>query len=65
MSSASNESKTYTVSESALILGIPESTLYRQLRDGKAEHLRPIRVGVWRLPRRIIDALANGEEIAA
>lgn len=65
MSSGSNESKTYTVSEAARILGIPESTLYRQLRDGNADHLRPIRVGVWRLPRRVIDALANGEDIAA
>lgn len=55
-----SESKTYTVREAAEVLGMKESTLYEQLRKGKAEGLKPFRLGGWRIPRRTVDAKANG-----
>lgn len=54
--------RTYTVPEVAELLGIKLSTLYQQVREGRAGHLRPIRVGtVTRFPRTHIDRLLEGE----
>ncbi|MDO5373516.1 MAG: helix-turn-helix domain-containing protein [Corynebacterium glutamicum] len=55
-----SDPKTYTVKEAARVLGVKESTLYEQLRNGRAEDLKPFRLGGWRLPRRTVDAKANG-----
>lgn len=53
---------TYTRRETAHLLGIPESTFYRAVREGKATHLRPITVGNKVIfPKKIIDALVAGE----
>lgn len=54
--------KTYTVPETSAILGVPQSTLYEQVREGRAGHLHPIRVGrTTRFPKNIIDSLAAPE----
>ncbi|AKF28227.1 hypothetical protein YH66_12065 [[Brevibacterium] flavum] len=55
-----SESKTYTVKEAAEVLGVGESTLYDQLIKGKLDDLKPFRIGGWRIPRRTVDAKANG-----
>ena len=54
-------SRTYTLREVADILGVPYSTLAQQVREGKADHLRPIRVGTRTVfPRIHIDHLTEG-----
>lgn len=61
MSSRSNESQPYTVPEAAEVLRVPESTLYAQCRGGRIPELRPYRIGkAWRLPRALVDAMAQG-----
>lgn len=35
----------YTVSEVSELSGIPKSTLYEQVREGRCSELRPIRCG--------------------
>lgn len=53
---------TYTRRETAHLLGIPESTFYRAVREHKVDHLRPITVGNKVIfPKKIIDALVAGE----
>ena len=54
-------SRTYTLREVATILGVPYSTLAEQARTGRADHLRPIRVGTRTVfPRTHIDHLTQG-----
>lgn len=57
-----NESKTYSVPEAADILGIKESTLYQWIREERpeVEDLQAFFIGSWRIPRRTVDAKANG-----
>ncbi|GFK19305.1 helix-turn-helix domain-containing protein [Corynebacterium glutamicum] len=57
-----SESKTYSVPEASEILGIRESTLYQWLRDERPEvkDLQAFFIGTWRVPRRTVDAKANG-----
>lgn len=55
-----SDPKTYTIKEAAAVLGLSESTLYQQVRTGKADDLKPFRLGGWRIPRRTVDAKANG-----
>lgn len=50
----------YTVSETAGILDIPESTLYQRAREGRCKELHPVRVGTsTRFPKAHIDRLAG------
>ena len=35
----------YTIPEAAKILRIPPGTLYRHAREGRIDHLNPIRIG--------------------
>lgn len=52
--------KTYTARETAALLGIGHTTLCRHVREGTADHLRPIRVGqTIRFPRAHIDRLVE------
>ena len=54
--------KTYTVPETSAILGVAKSTLYEMVREQRAGHLHPIRVGrTVRFPKNVIDALAAPE----
>lgn len=58
----SQHTKTYTVPETSAILGIAQSTLYEQVREGRAGHLHPIRLGrTTRFPKNVIDSLAAPE----
>ena len=53
---------TYTVTEVADLLGVARSTLYEQVARGRADDLRPIRVGrTTRFPRAHIDRLLEGD----
>lgn len=53
--------KTYSVQEVSELLNISKSTLYRNVANGQAAALRPIRVGqVVRFPRAWIDQLCDG-----
>lgn len=61
MNSSSEKRRTYSVAAAAQILGVGRTTLYRAVREGRADHLRPIHIGgTVRLPARIVDALAEG-----
>lgn len=54
--------KPYNSREASDRLGCPQSTLLEQAREGRIEHLRPFQIGSrWYFPRRLVDALANGE----
>lgn len=48
------EKQTYTVREAAALLGIPQSTLYQVIRDGRLdERITPVRFGSSiRIPKR-------------
>lgn len=51
-------SAAYTVQETASLLSIPISTLYRRLQQGQAKELKPIRLGsTTRFPKTHIDNL--------
>lgn len=53
-------SATYSVPETAALLGFATSTLYQQVREGRADHLKPIRLGTkTRFPKSHIDRLAG------
>lgn len=53
---------TYTRRETAHLLGIPESTFYKYVRENRVDHLRPITVGNKVVfPKKIIDQLTTGE----
>ena len=53
--------RTYSASDTAMILGIGKSTLLDNVNRGSAKHLRAIRVGnTVRFPRVVIDALTEG-----
>lgn len=55
------KARTYSVAETAAILGIGKSTLHDHVRAGTADHLHPVRVGsTLRFPKNIIDNLADG-----
>ena len=55
------KARTYSVAETAAILGIGKSTLHDHIRAGKVNYLHPIRVGtVTRFPKATINALAEG-----
>lgn len=57
--------KTYSTDEAAEVLGVPYSTLAQQAREGRAGDLRPFQIGDrWRWPRRLVDAKAEGREVA-
>ena len=52
------EPKAYTLTETAELLGMSKSTLYSYARQGKIDHLRPIRLGTKTFfPRKHIDSL--------
>lgn len=51
--------RTYTVAETAQILGIGKSTLHEHVRNGTVDHLHPVRVGkTTRFPKITIDEIA-------
>ena len=53
------KARTYTVAETAQILGIGTSTLHEHVRKGTADHLHPVRVGkTTRFPKSTIDKIA-------
>lgn len=55
------QTRTYTARETAQLLGIGHSTLTQAVREGRADHLEPIRVGeTMRFPRRLIDQITHG-----
>lgn len=57
-----DSSRTYTVAEVSAILGIAQSTIYEMVRESRAGHLYPIRVGrAVRFPKNVIDNLAAPE----
>ncbi|MBG9333148.1 helix-turn-helix domain-containing protein [Corynebacterium belfantii] len=57
--------RTYSAAETAAILGISKSTICRSVREGKAQQLKPIKLGeALRFPRTVIDALAPEPDAA-
>lgn len=54
------ERKVYTVEEVSIILGIPTSTLYERVREGRAGNLGALPGKPVRFSRRVIDAVADG-----
>ena len=55
--------RTMTVPQAAEALGIPASTLYQAIRENRAKHLHPIRIGnTPRIPTSVVDRLANPKE---
>lgn len=60
------EPRTYTAAEVAEITGISKSTICKWVREGKADHLHPIKLGhALRFPRTVIDTLAPDPKDAA
>lgn len=56
----SKQARTYSVKETAEILGISSRSLYRHVEKGTAAHLSPITVGKRiAFPRRVIDSLVE------
>ncbi|MGV0403576.1 helix-turn-helix domain-containing protein [Corynebacterium marquesiae] len=56
----SKKARTYSVAETAEILGVSARSLYRHVANGTVEHLRPITVGDRVVfPRRVIDSLVE------
>ncbi|MDK8637506.1 helix-turn-helix domain-containing protein [Corynebacterium imitans] len=54
--------RTYSVAETAAILGVGKSTLTDHVRNGTAVELSPVRVGrTVRFPMAVIDRLASGD----
>lgn len=54
------ERKVYTVEEVSIILGIPTSTLYQQVREDRAGHLGVVSKRPVRFSRLVIDRLVDG-----
>lgn len=55
------EARTYSLAETAAILGFGRSTLQDHVRNGSAGHLHPVKLGrATRFPKATIDALAEG-----
>ncbi|NNO09644.1 helix-turn-helix domain-containing protein [Corynebacterium sp. zg910] len=55
------EPRTYSLAETADILGFGRTTLQDHVRNGSANHLHPISLGTrTRFPKAVIDALAEG-----
>lgn len=55
------QARTYSARETAEIIGVPYSTLTEMVREGRVDHLRPIRVGrQTRFPKVHIDRLTEG-----
>lgn len=55
------KARTYSVRETAALLGIGKTTLYEHTKNGTVPHLNPIRVGTTtRFPKDTIDALLGG-----
>ena len=58
-------SRTYSVPETAQLIGISKSALYEWVKTGKVEHLHPITIGKRTVfPRTIIDQLTHPEDAA-
>ena len=58
--------RTYSVPETAQLIGVSKSALYDWVKTGKAEHLHPITIGTRTVfPRTVIDALAPEPETEA
>lgn len=58
--------RAYSVAETAEITGIPESTLYRWAREGKADHLGCVRAGSKTIfSRAVIDKKFPPSEVAS
>ena len=58
-------SRTYSVPETAQLIGISKSALYEWVKTGKAGHLHPITIGNRTVfPRTIIDQLTQPEDAA-
>lgn len=58
------EARTYSARETATLIGIGYSTLCQAVREGRADHLKPIRVGeTMRFPRYHIDAITLGGDV--
>ena len=56
----SKKARTYSVAETAEILGVSARSLYRHVANGTVKHLRPITVGDRVVfPRRVIDSLVE------
>ena len=57
--------RTYSVPETAQLIGISKSALYEWVKTGKVEHLHPITIGKRTVfPRTIIDQLTHPEDAA-
>ena len=57
---SSKQTRTYSVAETAEILGVSARSLYRHVANGTVAHLKPITVGDRVVfPRRVIDALTE------
>lgn len=57
---SSKKARTYSVAETAEILGVSARSIYRHVKSGTAAHLRPITVGDRIVfPRRVIDSLVE------
>lgn len=55
------KARTYSAAETAEILGFGKSTLLEHVREGKAAHLHPVRLGrAVRFPMNVVDQLAGG-----
>ena len=55
--------RTMTVPQAAEALGIPASTLYQAIRENRAAHLHPIRIGnTTRIPTSVVDRLTNPKD---
>lgn len=62
MKTTTHPSGTYSVVETAALLGFKRSTLYDNIKSGRADDLRPIRVGnTTRFPKAHIDRLLAGD----
>lgn len=58
---STRKSKTYSVVETAELIGVSKTALYECIKKGEVDHLRPIRVGgSTRFPKAHIDCLLEG-----
>ena len=58
-------SRTYSVPETAQLIGVSKSALYEWVKTGKAKQLHPITIGNRTVfPRTIIDQLTQPEDAA-
>ena len=57
--------RTYSVPETAQLIGVSKSALYEWVKTGKAKQLHPITIGKRTVfPRTIIDQLTQPEDAA-